>query len=53
MAHDPVEQGHHKYNSFLSSVFILRADAKWYRILILLLYYLFYYCKLFAVQLKW
>ena len=27
MVHDPVEQGDHKYNSFLSSIFILRADA--------------------------
>ena len=27
MVHDPVEQGDDKYNSFLSSMFILRADA--------------------------
>ena len=27
MVYDPVKQGHDKYNSFLCSVFILRADA--------------------------
>ena len=27
MVHDPVEQGDDKYNSFLSSMFILRADV--------------------------
>ena len=27
MVHDPVEQGDDKYNSFLSSMFVLRADA--------------------------
>ena len=27
MVHDPVEQGHDKYNSFLSSMFILMEDA--------------------------
>ena len=37
MVHDPVEQGHEKYNSFLSSVFILRADASGSEISILLL----------------
>ena len=32
MVHDPVEQGDDKYNSFLSSMFILRADlSEWYR----------------------
>ena len=35
MVHDPVEQGDDKYNSFLSSMFILIADASgtnwWYR----------------------
>ena len=39
MVHDPVEQGHDKYNSFLSSMFILRADGNDTRILILLLYF--------------
>ena len=38
MVHDPVEQGHDKYNSFLSSMFILRPDASGTEILILLLY---------------
>ena len=37
MVHDPVEQGHDKYNSFLSSMFILRADASGTEMLILLL----------------
>ena len=27
MVHDPVEQGDDKYNSFLSSMFVFRADA--------------------------
>ena len=27
MVHDPVEQGDDKYNSFLCSMFILRADT--------------------------
>ena len=34
MVHDPAEQGDDKYNSFLSSMFILGADQgrpKWYR----------------------
>ena len=44
MVHDPVEQGDDKYNSFLSSMFILRADASGTEMLILLLY-------LIAVQL--
>ena len=39
MVHDPVEQGHEKYHSFLSSMFILRADASGTEILILLLYF--------------
>ena len=39
MVHDPVEQGHNKYNSFLSSMFILRANASGTEILILLLYF--------------
>ena len=41
MVHDPVEQGHDKYNSFLSSMFILRADASGTQMLdvILLLYF--------------
>ena len=37
MVHDPVEQGDDKYNSFLSSMLILRADASVTKILILLL----------------
>ena len=37
MVHDPVEQGDDKYNSFLSSMFILRADASSTEMLILLL----------------
>ena len=62
MVHDPVEQGHDKYNSFLSSMFILKGDASSTEILILLLYFNsssvgFTYCyrlehKLFAVQIK-
>ena len=44
MVHDPVEQGDDKYNSFLSSMFILRADASGAGMLI-------YYCTLIAVQL--
>ena len=39
MVHDPDEQGDNKYNSFLSSMFILRADASGTEILILLLYF--------------
>ena len=39
MVHDPIGQGHEKYNSFLSSMFILRADASGTEILILLLYF--------------
>ena len=39
MVHDPVEQGHDKYNSFLSSMFILRAEASATEVLILLLYF--------------
>ena len=39
MVHDLVEQGHEKYNSFLSLMFILRADATGTKILILLLYF--------------
>ena len=39
MVHDPVEQGHDKYNPFLSSMFILRADASGTEMLILLLYF--------------
>ena len=38
MVHDPVEQGDDKYNSFLSSMFILRADVSGTEMLILLLY---------------
>ena len=37
MVHDPVEQGDDKYNLFLSSMFILRADASGTEMLILLL----------------
>ena len=37
MVYDPVEQGDDKYNSFLSSMFILRADASGTEMLILLL----------------
>ena len=39
MVHGPVKQGHKKYNSFMSSMFILRADASGTEILILLLYF--------------
>ena len=39
MVHDPVEKGDDKYNSFLSSMFILRADASGIKMLILLLYF--------------
>ena len=39
MVHDSVEQGHDKYNSFLSSMVILRVDAGGTEILILLLYF--------------
>ena len=38
MVHDPVEQAHEKYNSFLSSMFILGAGASGNETLILLLY---------------
>ena len=40
MVHDPVEQGDDKYNSFLSSMFILRADVSGTEMLILLLYFI-------------
>ena len=45
MVHDPVEQGHDKYDSFLQFILFQldRADASGSKILILLLY--------FAVQL--
>ena len=46
MVHDPVEQGDDKYNSFLSSMFILRADTSGTEMLILLSYF-----NLIAVQL--
>ena len=36
MVHDPVEQGDDKYNSFLSSMFILRADASGTEMLIII-----------------
>ena len=39
MVHDPVEQGDDKYNSFLTSMYILRADASGTEMLILLLYF--------------
>ena len=39
MVHDPVEQDDDKYNLFLSSMFILRADASGTEMLILLLYF--------------
>ena len=41
MVHDPVEQGDDKYNSFLSSMFILSADVhvSGTEMLILLLYF--------------
>ena len=39
MVHDPVEQGNDKYNSFLISMFILRADVSGTEMLILLLYF--------------
>ena len=39
MVHDAVEQGDDKYNSFLSSMFILRADVSGTEMLILLLYF--------------
>ena len=39
MVHDLVEQGDDKYNSFLSSMFILRTDASGTEMLILLLYF--------------
>ena len=39
MVHDPVEQGDDKYNSFLRSMFILRADVSGTKMLILLLYF--------------
>ena len=41
MVHDPVEQGDDKYNSFLSSMIILRADVhvSGTEMLILLLYF--------------
>ena len=44
MVHDPVEQGDDKYNSFLSSMFILRAAVSGTEMLI-------YHCTLIAVQL--
>ena len=37
MVHDPVEQGDDKYNSFLSSMFILRADVSGTEMLIVLI----------------
>ena len=39
MVNDPLKQSHNKYNSFLSSMFILRADASGTEMLILLLYF--------------
>ena len=39
MVHDPAEQGDDKYNSFLSSMFILRADPSGTEMLILSLYF--------------
>ena len=39
MVDDPLKQSHNKYNSFLSSMFILRADASGTEMLILLLYF--------------
>ena len=39
MVHDPVEQSDDKYSSFLSSMFILIADASGTEMLILLLYF--------------
>ena len=36
MVHDPVQQGHEKYNSFISSMFMLRADVSGTEMLILL-----------------
>ena len=48
MVHDPVEQGDNKYNSFLSSMFILRADASGAEMLILLLY--FYIAIMFILR---
>ena len=39
MVHDPVEQGDDKYSSFLSSMFILRADVSGTEMLILSLYF--------------
>ena len=39
MVHHPVEQGDDKYNSFLSSMFILRANVSGTEMLILLLYF--------------
>ena len=42
MAHDPVEQGQDKYNSFLSSMFILITGVSGREMLILLLYFLLY-----------
>ena len=55
MVHDPVEQGDHEYNSFLSSMFILRADVSGTEMLILLLYFNsssigFTYCRLTGTQ---
>ena len=49
MVHDPVKEGHDKYNSFLNSMFILRVDASGTKILVLLLYFIsssigFTYC---------
>ena len=39
MVHDPVQQGHNKHNSFLSSMFMLRADVNGTEMLILLYYF--------------
>ena len=39
MVHDSVEQGDYKYNSFLTSMFILRADVSGTEMLIILLYF--------------
>ena len=39
MVHDPDEQGDDKYISFLSSMFILRADTSGTEMLTLLLYF--------------
>ena len=39
MVHYSVEQGHNKYSSFLSLIFIVRADTSGTGILILLSYF--------------